>query len=184
MPELTITSPFVHSRVDSNTFTMGNPMPGSTLTLCQSQLYPPDRDFGFGFGFVPGMAIFSGFLRRKTVRKNFNLLRLGTTIFFLKLVTFTVCSQSHQSGVSSRGSSHFYFEKTWIDWLLCTRRQPFLFQQTLIDWLLCTRRQPFYFSNMQVDWLIAMHETAGGIFISLICDLTDLSTRYGSSYLF
>jgi hypothetical protein len=31
MPELTITSPFVHSRVDSNTFTMGNPVPESTL---------------------------------------------------------------------------------------------------------------------------------------------------------
>ncbi len=25
MPELTMTSPYVHSRVDSNTFTMGNP---------------------------------------------------------------------------------------------------------------------------------------------------------------
>ncbi len=34
MPELTITSPYVHSRVDSNTFTMGNPIPESTLTLC------------------------------------------------------------------------------------------------------------------------------------------------------
>ncbi len=32
----------------SNTFTMGNPMPESTFTLCQSRLYPPIRDFGFG----------------------------------------------------------------------------------------------------------------------------------------
>ncbi len=32
MPELTITSPYVYSRVDSNTFTMGNPMPESTLS--------------------------------------------------------------------------------------------------------------------------------------------------------
>jgi hypothetical protein len=31
MSELTITSPYVPSRVDSNTFTMGNPMPESTL---------------------------------------------------------------------------------------------------------------------------------------------------------
>ncbi len=38
-------SPYVPSRVDSNTFTMGNPMPESTLTLCL--LYPPVRDFGF-----------------------------------------------------------------------------------------------------------------------------------------
>jgi hypothetical protein len=48
MQELTITSPFVHSTVDSHTFSMGNPMPESTLTLCQSRLYPPVRDFGFG----------------------------------------------------------------------------------------------------------------------------------------
>jgi hypothetical protein len=32
----------------TNTFTMGNPMPGSTLALCQSRLYPPVRNFGFG----------------------------------------------------------------------------------------------------------------------------------------
>jgi hypothetical protein len=48
MPELTITSPYVHSVVDSNTFTIGNPMPESTLTLCQSRLSPPVRDLGFG----------------------------------------------------------------------------------------------------------------------------------------
>jgi len=47
MPELTITSPYAHSRFDSNTFTMGSPMPESTLTLCQSRLYPLVRDFGF-----------------------------------------------------------------------------------------------------------------------------------------
>jgi hypothetical protein len=49
IPELTITSTYVHFRVDFNTFTMGNPMPEATLTLCQSRrLYPPVRDFGFG----------------------------------------------------------------------------------------------------------------------------------------
>ncbi len=48
MPELTITSPYVHSGVDSNTFTMGNPMPESTCTHCQCRLYPPVRDFEFG----------------------------------------------------------------------------------------------------------------------------------------
>ncbi len=47
MPEMTITSPYVQSRVDSKTFTIGNPMPKSTLTLCQSRLYPPVRDFRF-----------------------------------------------------------------------------------------------------------------------------------------
>jgi hypothetical protein len=50
MPELTITSTYVHSRVDSNTFTMGNPVTESTLTLCQRRLYPLVRDFGFGLG--------------------------------------------------------------------------------------------------------------------------------------
>jgi len=33
MPELTKPSSYVDSRVDSSTFTMGNPMPESTLTL-------------------------------------------------------------------------------------------------------------------------------------------------------
>jgi hypothetical protein len=47
-PELTKTSPYVNSRVDCNTCTMGNPMPESTLTLCQSQLHPQVRDLEFG----------------------------------------------------------------------------------------------------------------------------------------
>ncbi len=38
MPELTITSPSVHYRVDSNTFTMGIPMPESTLSPSQGQI--------------------------------------------------------------------------------------------------------------------------------------------------
>jgi hypothetical protein len=37
------TSPYV----DSNTYTMGNTIPESTLTLCQSRLYPPVRDLGW-----------------------------------------------------------------------------------------------------------------------------------------
>jgi hypothetical protein len=40
VPELTVTSAYVHSRVDSNTFTMGKPVPESTLTLCKSRLFP------------------------------------------------------------------------------------------------------------------------------------------------
>jgi hypothetical protein len=39
MPELTITLPYVHSKVDFNTVTMGNPMPVD-LNLCQSRLFP------------------------------------------------------------------------------------------------------------------------------------------------
>jgi hypothetical protein len=35
VPELTITFPYVHSRVNSNTFTMGNPMLESSLTWPQ-----------------------------------------------------------------------------------------------------------------------------------------------------
>jgi hypothetical protein len=39
-----MTSPYVHSRVDFNIFTMGNPMQESTLTLpCQSRTYPYAR---------------------------------------------------------------------------------------------------------------------------------------------
>ncbi len=36
----------LQSRLD--TFNIGNHMPESTLTLCQSRLYPPVRVFGFG----------------------------------------------------------------------------------------------------------------------------------------
>jgi len=56
MLELTISPPYVNSRVDSKHIYLGppyasvdlNPMPESTLNLCQSRLYPPVRDFGFG----------------------------------------------------------------------------------------------------------------------------------------
>jgi hypothetical protein len=41
-------TPFVHSTVDSTTFTMDNPMPESTLTLCQIRLYATVPDYGFG----------------------------------------------------------------------------------------------------------------------------------------
>jgi hypothetical protein len=47
-PELTITSAYVDSRVDSNTCTMDNPMQELTLTLCQRLLYLPVMDLGFG----------------------------------------------------------------------------------------------------------------------------------------
>ncbi len=40
MPELTITSPYVHSRDDSLTFAMGNPLPESTLTPCRVDFIP------------------------------------------------------------------------------------------------------------------------------------------------
>jgi hypothetical protein len=59
MPELTITSPYVHSRVDSNKFTMGighwamgNPMPETTLTLCQSRLNSGNMDLAYELGRV------------------------------------------------------------------------------------------------------------------------------------
>jgi hypothetical protein len=48
LPLLTKTSPYVDSRVGYNIFNMDNPLPESTLTLCQSRLYPPVRDLGFG----------------------------------------------------------------------------------------------------------------------------------------
>jgi hypothetical protein len=45
MPELTITSPYVHHcKVVFNTFTMAI----VDLNLCRSRLYPPVRDFQFG----------------------------------------------------------------------------------------------------------------------------------------
>ncbi len=50
MPKLTVTSLFMSTPESTPTyFTMGNPIPESILTLCQSQFYPPLRDFGDGF---------------------------------------------------------------------------------------------------------------------------------------
>ncbi len=57
MPELTITLPYV----DSYTFTMGSPMPESTLNLCQSRLYPPVRDLWFGFS-APSLSSINRFI--------------------------------------------------------------------------------------------------------------------------
>jgi hypothetical protein len=48
MPEMNITTPYVHSRVESNTFTMGNPMSESTLTPI-----PGLFDFASGMDFQP-----------------------------------------------------------------------------------------------------------------------------------
>ncbi len=41
----------LQSRLDSNTLTMGLPMPELTLTLCQSRLFSPVKDFEFGLRF-------------------------------------------------------------------------------------------------------------------------------------
>jgi hypothetical protein len=48
MPELTITSPYVHSRVDYNTFIMNNLMQESTLKVHKNENF-----FGFDFEFCP-----------------------------------------------------------------------------------------------------------------------------------
>jgi hypothetical protein len=49
MPELTITSPYVHTPGSTPTHLHGQPgMPESTFTLCRSRLYPPISDFEFG----------------------------------------------------------------------------------------------------------------------------------------
>jgi hypothetical protein len=42
-------------RLQRSSTTMGNPMPESTLTLCQSRLYPPVRDLGFGLSTANAM---------------------------------------------------------------------------------------------------------------------------------
>jgi hypothetical protein len=58
MSELTITSSYMSTPAESTPTHLPwainsmpesiNPMPEPTLTLCQSRLYPPVRDFGFG----------------------------------------------------------------------------------------------------------------------------------------
>ncbi len=48
MPELTITSPYVHSSPESTPAHL----PWACNSICQSRLYPPVRDFGFGLTFL------------------------------------------------------------------------------------------------------------------------------------
>jgi hypothetical protein len=53
MQELNITSPNVDSKVDYNTFNMGNPMPESTLSPSQGQRIWPLLNKVVGVGGVP-----------------------------------------------------------------------------------------------------------------------------------
>jgi hypothetical protein len=86
-----------------------SPMPESTLSPSQGLWIWPLK---FVFP-VPGVAIFSQYFARKKQGGKISFFSVWVQqSFSLKLNTFAVCSQSHQSGVSSRGSSHFYFEKT------------------------------------------------------------------------
>jgi hypothetical protein len=48
---------YVHSRDDSNTFTMGNPMPELTFTLCQSRLYPQSGTLDLSSGVQTSLVI-------------------------------------------------------------------------------------------------------------------------------
>jgi hypothetical protein len=84
MPELTITSPYIcplQSRPNTFTMGLGNPMPESTLTLCQSRLYPPVRDLGFGlWGF------------HEDVVNNFNLQQSDCTV--CNSLQYTACTFS------------------------------------------------------------------------------------------
>jgi hypothetical protein len=48
MPELTITSPYVHYRNRLKHIYHGQHYARSTFTICQSRHNPPVRDFGFG----------------------------------------------------------------------------------------------------------------------------------------
>ncbi len=65
MPGLTITSPYVHSRVDSNTFAMGNPMPESALSSSQG-----------------GFLIWPLFLQAKSLSTKFPKMFSITSLFY------------------------------------------------------------------------------------------------------
>jgi hypothetical protein len=87
MPELTITSPYVHSRIDSNTFTMGNPMP------CRVDLNPmPESTLSPSQGLriwplkfaspVPGVAVFSWYFAWKNREEKFKFFSFGHNNLF------------------------------------------------------------------------------------------------------
>jgi len=64
MPEMNITTPYVHSRVDSNTLTMGKPMPESPM--------PGSFDFASGIDFqrrgIDSLDSIPGLLKRLQIR--------------------------------------------------------------------------------------------------------------------
>jgi hypothetical protein len=80
IPELTITSTYVHSKAHCNTFTMGNPVPQSTITLCQSRLYPPVRDFGFSLRLCYTVTYIYTFLPTKQQSHTFKFFFLLCTV--------------------------------------------------------------------------------------------------------
>jgi hypothetical protein len=47
-----------YAGVDYHTFTMGSPMPESTLTQCQCRLYPPTRDLDLTSLEAPNIKIY------------------------------------------------------------------------------------------------------------------------------
>ncbi len=103
---LNIASPYVHSRVDSNTFTMGNPMPESTLSLCQSRLFPPVREFGFGFWFI-----LLGRLKILTIVSNVVCVR---KVQWAAIISNVVCVCKVQSaGVPTTGGDSLLYLFWW-----------------------------------------------------------------------
>ncbi len=83
---LYFTSPYVQSRVDSTHLPWANPMLYSTLTLCQSRLYPPVGDFGFGLC-IPGPS--AAFI--KHVRSCMYVVKYTCTSFLTSQMLFLPC---------------------------------------------------------------------------------------------
>jgi hypothetical protein len=116
MPELTINSHCVHSRLGSNTFTMGNPMPESTLTLCQSRLYPPVSDCGFGLCLREdrtGLTVKD--LRNKMIRRGgwqgLSLCRQVIHILYYFLQQLRVNHIIHNGSISKHPVTCYKFER-------------------------------------------------------------------------
>ncbi len=80
MPEMSITSPYVHSRVDSNAFNIGKPMPESTLIYDIVDFIPPVRVFGFGLKID---------VKRRAGRPCFNCICLQKVFIFKIILDFS-----------------------------------------------------------------------------------------------
>ncbi len=98
MPELTITSPYIHSRVDFKIFTVGNSLPESTLALCQSRLYPIVRDFGFG--------LWCWRLSCRWHSQNFDVLLLLTVLKLLFFLLLLLTLKGPKLEISAPGFLH------------------------------------------------------------------------------
>ncbi len=116
------------AKVDYNKFTMGNPIPESTLTLCQSRLYSTVRDLGFGLRFLESYLKTTGigfssttnisFLKKTNLLESWNVRSKNKVTFLGEF--FYNSTESHKISTFLRGYAQSFLlaqksnQNTWF----------------------------------------------------------------------